>query len=90
MISYNEDVNRKALIEEVINENEIINLAYRALELIETIGWDIPKACEQVAGEYICSFSLFLPNYEDYAFLYFIKLSEILEEKVKEIKEKEN
>ena len=90
MIPYNEDVDRKALIREVINENEIINLAYIALELTETIGWNISKSCEQVAGEVICSFSLFLPNYEDYAFLYFIRLSEIIEEKVKEIKEEKN
>lgn len=76
---------KKRIILYIINKKGIENLSYKALELVTALDWKLPKACDQVAGETIGSISWFLPNYEDYGFLYFVALSELIEEKAREM-----
>ncbi len=66
-------------------KKEIENLACKAIDLANVLEWEITKACNQVTAETIGSISWFLVNYEDYGFLYYIKLSELIEEKAKQI-----
>jgi len=79
------DINRKTIILSLLKEQEIKGLADKAIELANALNWALVKACDQVAAETVGSISWFLPNYEDYGFLYCMALSEIIEEKAKAI-----
>jgi len=79
------DIDRKTIILSLLKEQEIKGLADQAIELANALNWTLPKTCDQVAAETVSSISWFLPNYEDYGFLYCTTLSEIIEEKARAI-----